>query len=188
MSFDDPGDQRFRPDDGCPLFSERLEEHLVAVLKGQAPNRGQFCGHCYTPVSRDASVCANCGEDARTGRKPVDAVPREIAYVLQAQRKTESRWVNGFAYLGLLIATVGGIALVLAVPLFKERLLYATIAYAFILLVGGRVLAGTLGGYFGDRIGFERARRATVAVWEQWLIERDQAPASGDSREQAREA
>ena len=41
-----PEEQRYRPEDGCPLFSERLEEHLVAVQKGREPNRGVFCGHC----------------------------------------------------------------------------------------------------------------------------------------------
>jgi hypothetical protein len=176
VSFDDPADQRFHPNDGCPLFSERLEEHLVAVQKGQAPNRGQFCGNCYTPVSRDTTTCAHCGQDARTGRKTVEAVPREIAEALIKQRKIEAKWVNGFAYLGLLIAMVGGIALVLAVPFFKDRLIYATIAYGLLLLVGGRVLAGVLGGYYGDRIGFERARRETIATWERWVATRDAAP------------
>lgn len=177
MTFLDPADQRYRPDDDCPLFSERLEEHVVAVQRGQAPNRGQFCGHCYTPVSRDTTICSHCGEDARTGRKPVEAVPFPIMEALVRQRKIESKWVNGFAYLGLLIATVGGIALVLAVPFFKDRLIYATIVYGVILLIGGRVLAGVLGGYYGDRIGFERARRATVEAWEGWLSERDTAEA-----------
>ena len=97
MSFDDPNDVRFKPQDDCPLFSERLEAHLVAVYKGQAPNRGQFCGHCYTPVSRDTAVCSHCGVDARSGRKPVEAVPAPIAEALFRQRKIEARWVNGLA-------------------------------------------------------------------------------------------
>jgi hypothetical protein len=108
----------------------------------------------------------------------VDAVPREIAEALIKQRKIEAKWVNGFAYLGLLIAMVGGIALVLAVPFFKDRLIYATIAYGLLLLVGGRVLAGVLGGYYGDRIGFERARRETVATWERWVAARDATPSA----------
>ena len=51
MSFDEPGEERYRPDDGCPLFSQALEDHLVAVSRGEAPNRGRFCGNCYTPIS-----------------------------------------------------------------------------------------------------------------------------------------
>ena len=77
--------------------------------------------------------------------------------MLRAQRKTESRIVNGFAYSGLIIAVLAGLALVLGIPYLRGNLIAATIAYVIILLVGGRVLAGVLGGYYGDRIGFERA-------------------------------
>jgi hypothetical protein len=164
---------RFRPEDGCPLFSETLEEHLVAVSRGEAPNRGRFCGHCYTPVGQDTAQCPHCDNDLRRGRRPVDSVPPRILDALVKQRKTESRWVNGFAYLGLLIAVVGGIWLVLAIPFFEERLIWATVVYGLILLVGGRMLAGFLGGYFGDQWGFNRARAGTVATWEQWASERD---------------
>ena len=175
MTFDDPNDQRFRPDDGCPLFSEALEGHLVAVSRGEAPNRGRFCGNCYTPVGPDSARCPHCGEDFASGRRPVDSVPDEVMEALREQRKIEARWVNGLAYIGLLIAVVGGIVFVLTVPFLKERLLYATIVYAIILLVGGRALAGVLGGYYGDRIGFEKARAKTRATWARHVEERDRA-------------
>ncbi len=173
MTFDEPGEERFRPEDGCPLFSPALEEHLVAVSRGEAPNRGRFCGNCYTPVGRDTSRCPHCNEDFSAGRKPVDAVPADIMDALREQRKVEARWVNGLAYIGLLIAVVGGLAFVLTVPFLKDRLLYATIVYALILLVGGRALAGILGGYYGDRLGFEKARARTRATWERHVAERD---------------
>jgi len=166
---------RFRPDDGCPLFSEALEEHLVAVSRGEAPSRGRFCGNCYTPVGPTTAECAHCHEDLVQGRKPVTIVPEPITEALRAQRKTESRWVNGLAYVGLLIAIVGGITFVLALPALRDRLLYATIVYAIILLIGGRTLAGVLGGYFGDRWGYERARARTRATWAQWTAERDRS-------------
>ncbi len=165
MSAMQGGDVRFRPEDGCPLFSEALEEHLVAVSRGEAPNRGQFCGNCYTPIGRETLACPHCHEDTRTGRRPVNSVPDEVMDALRLQRKIEARWVNGLAYLGLLIAVLGGLALVLAVPFFRERLIYATAVYAVILLIGGRGLAAILGGYYGDRIGFERARARTRATW-----------------------
>lgn len=173
MTFDQPGEARFRPDDGCPLFSEALEEHLVAVSRGEAPNRGRFCGNCYTPIGRDTRACPHCQEDTQTGHRPVDAVPDEVMEALRVQRKTEARWVNGLAYIGLLIAVVGGIALVLVVPFFRDRLIYATIVYAVILLIGGRGLAAVLGGYYGDRIGFERARAKTRATWDGLLEARE---------------
>jgi hypothetical protein len=173
MTSADTGEARYRPDDGCPLFSDALEAHLVAVSRGESPNRGRFCGHCYTPLSRDTRACPHCREDTQSGRMPVDAVPDEVMAALREQRKIEARWVNGLAYVGLLVAVVGGIALVLAVPFLKERLIYATIVYGLILLVGGRALAGVLGGYYGDRIGFERARAKTRAAWDALVVERD---------------
>ncbi len=173
MTFDQPGEARFRPDDGCLLFSEALEEHLVAVSRGEAPNRGRFCGNCYTPIGRDTRACPHCHEDTQTGHRPVDAVPDEVMEALRVQRKTEARWVNGLAYIGLLIAVVGGIALVLIVPFFRDRLIYATIVYAVILLIGGRGLAAVLGGYYGDRIGFERARARTRATWDELVEARE---------------
>jgi hypothetical protein len=173
VSFDDPQDVRFHPDDGCPLFSEALEEHLVAVSRGESPNRGRFCGNCYTPVARETVRCVHCSEEFATGRKTVNAVPEEVMEALREQRKIEARWVNGLAYIGLLIAVVGGIVFVLTVPVLKDRLLYATIAYGLILLIGGRVLAGVLGGYVGDRMGYERARARTRATWEALVASRD---------------
>ncbi|MEX1022650.1 MAG: zinc ribbon domain-containing protein [Dehalococcoidia bacterium] len=173
MTFDDPGDIRYRPDDDCPIFSEALEAHLVAVSRGESPNRGRFCGNCYTPLGPATPRCPHCGEDTAGGRRPVTTVPDAILEALRRQRAVEARWVNGLAYIGLLIAVVGGILFVLTVPFLKERLLYATIVYASILLIGGRALAGVLGGYVGDRVGFERARAGTRARWTRWVAERE---------------
>ena len=166
------GERRYRPDDDCPLFSERLEEHLVAVTRGEAPNAGRFCGHCYTPLGRRTPECPHC-HAVTSERRPVSRVPDAVIEMLTAQRKTESRIVNGFAYLGLTLAVLGGLALVLGVPLLREQLIAATIVYAVVLLVGGRVLAGVLGGYYGDRIAYDRARRRLRERWAEWIAERD---------------
>ena len=174
------GEQRFRPQDGCPLFSERLEEHIVAVTRGEVPNRGHFCGHCYHPLAVDAERCAHC-HTATPEREPVDRIPQRVIDMLRAQRRTERTWVTGLAYLGLLIGVVGGVAFVLAVPYLRAHLLAAAIVYTLILLVGGRVLAGVLGGYYGDRIGFERARATLLADWARWLEERGAAPSAAGS-------
>ena len=89
--------------------------------------------------------------------------------------------MNSFAYAGLIIAVFAGLAVVLGIPYLRERLLAATIVYGIILLVGGRMLAGTLGGHFGDRIGYERARSALRAEWADWVEQRDSdsSPAGG---------
>ena len=176
MSFDDPGDVRLRPDDDCPLFSQSLEDHIVSVTKGGAPNSGRFCGHCFTPISRDTQRCPHCAEacDAAApgGRDAVSAVPQPIMDTLLRQRAIESRWVNGFAYLGVLLAVISGLAVVLGVPFFRNSILWATVFYAPYLLIGSRVFAAILGGYYGDRLGYEKARAQTRASWAEWLAER----------------
>ena len=43
------------------------------------------------------------------------------------------------------------------------------VAYGLILLVGSRVLAGVLGGIYGDRIGYERGRRSTREHWKSYI-------------------
>ena len=165
------GERRYVPDDDCPLFSERLEEHIVAVSRGEAPNAGRFCGHCYTPIGEQTAVCPHCAT-ATSERRPVRRIPEVIVEMLMAQRKTESRIVNGFAYLGLTLAVVGGLVLVLGVPYLRAHLIWATIVYAAVLIVGGRVLAGVLGGYYGDRIAYERARGRVREEWAEWVAKR----------------
>jgi hypothetical protein len=165
------GEERMRPDDGCPLFSERLEEHIVGLTRGEVPNAGRFCGYCYTPMSVDARTCAHCNTPTEA-TPPVDAIPEPVVQMLRRQRKTESAWVNGFAYLGLVVAAVAGLAVVLGIPYLRDNLLPATIVYGLLLVVGSRMLAGFFGGYWGDRIGYERGRAALRASWDAWLEER----------------
>ena len=175
MSMEAPREQRYRPpvSADCPLFSERLEEHLITVSRGEAPSRGRFCGNCYHPVSRETERCPHCANHLEDGRPAVEIVPDEVSEILRRQRKTESTIVNSFAFLGVLIAVIGGLGVVLGIPYLRDHLLPATIVYAIILLIGVRGLAGFLGGYYGDRIGYERARRATVASWKEFEATRD---------------
>ena len=165
-------EERYRPDDGCPLFSPRLEAHLVAVSRGETPERGTFCGNCFTPIGRETMTCPHCAE-ATSVRRPVDVVPAPIAAALRVQRKTEGQWVNGFAYIGVLIAMALPLAAVLGIPTLKDSLILGTAVYAPLLLIGMRVFPAILGGYFGDRKGFEAARAKTRAAWERWVAERD---------------
>ena len=168
-------EQRYVPEDGCPLFSERLEEHIVALTRGEVPNRGRFCGNCYTPMSQEIQRCRHCDQEPSTDRATVEQVPEPVIGMLRAVHKTEKNWVNGFAYLGLIIAVFAGLGIVLGIPYLRERLLAATIVYGIILLIGSRGLAGFLGGYYGDRIGFERARSRLLEDWDEWTEERGSA-------------
>lgn len=169
------GEERFRPEDDCPLFSERLEEHIVGLTRGELPNHGRFCGYCYTPMSMDAERCAHCGT-LTVERATVDAIPEPVVAMLRRQRKTESSWVNGFAYLGLVVAAVAGLGVVLGIPYLRDNLLPATIVYGLLLVVGSRMLAGFFGGYWGDRIGYARGREALRASWAAWEREGEGDP------------
>lgn len=175
MSMEAPQEQRFRPpvSADCPLFSASLEEHLIAVSHGEAPSRGRFCGNCYNPVSRDIERCSHCMNHFEDGRPTVDIVPEEVTEILRRQRKTESTIVTSFAFLGVLIAVIGGLGVVLGIPYLRDNLLPQAIAYGLILLIGVRGLAGFLGGYYGDRIGYERARKNTVLSWKEFESTRD---------------
>ena len=164
--------QRYQPEDDCPLFSERLEELLVSITRGESPNAGRFCGHCYHPLGSATTICPHCQTNTNE-RIPIESIPDEIVEMLRSQRKTESWIVNGFTYLALIIAIFGGLALVLGIPYFRSNLISATIAYTLILLIGGRMLAGVIGGYYGDRIGYSRARQRLREDWATWTAERD---------------
>jgi len=73
----------------------------------------------------------------------------------------------------VLIAMVLPLAAVLGIPTLKDSLILGTAVYAPLLLIGMRVFPAILGGYFGDRKGFEAARAKTRAAWDQWVADRD---------------
>ncbi len=167
-------EQRYRPDDECPLFSERLEEHIVLFTRGEVPNRGRFCGNCYTPMSPDTARCPHCGALTDGPLAPVSQIPDEVVGWLREQRGTESRIVNSFAYAAFVIVIVVGLGIVLGIPYLRAHLLPATIVYGLFLLFGGRSLAGILGGYYGDHIAYDRARTRLRRHWSEWVERRVQ--------------
>ena len=165
-------EQRYRPHDECPLFSERLEEHIVLYTRGELPNRGRFCGNCYTPMSPGTARCPHCGALTDGPLPPVEQIPEAVVGMLREQRKTESTIVNAFAYAGLIIVILLGLVIVLGIPYLRQHLLPATVVYGLFLLFGGRTLAGVLGGYYGDRIAFNRARNRLRQRWAEWAEQR----------------
>lgn len=158
------------PPDGVPLFSPRLDEVLDQIWRGEAPNAGRFCGYCFTPLAeRDA--CAHCGR-AATETPPADRIPREVLEMYRALRRRESLVVNSFAYLGLTIGVALFIGMV-AIAVFYLNAAWWFLALSIVvLLVGGRVLAGVLGGIVGDNLGYRYARRKLAEDWAAYEASR----------------
>ena len=81
----------------CPLFSEKLEKHMVEVGNGLRPNAGNFCDYCFHPVELKSSTnkkCENCKKNI-TKNNVVDAVPNEIfSKEVKVPEKTIKRLTN----------------------------------------------------------------------------------------------
>jgi hypothetical protein len=155
-----------------PVFSPRLDEIMASMLKGQTPNVGRFCGYCYTPVARKAESCAHCARST-SDYAPVSAIPSEFFALYKRMRKRESLIVNSFAYGGLAIGLVLFIVLVYIAVYWYDQSLWMLAAATLVFMVGGRVLAGLLGGWIGDNIGYDYAHRKLAVEWEQYARDRE---------------
>ena len=149
-----------------PVFSDRLTEVLDRIFKGEAPNAGGFCGYCFTPISSERTHCPHC-ERAVADHKPVDSVPDPILMMFKQLRRRESVVVNGFAYIGLFagIAIFTGIFYVL---FSTGASVWWHVFNIVLLFVSARALAGLLGGFIGDEVGYSYARRKLSDDWEAY--------------------
>ena len=155
-----------------PVFSPRLDELMAAMISGQAPNVGRFCGYCYTPLGKRAEVCPHCAT-ATADYAPVAKLPMEFGALYRRMRKRESLIVNSFAFAGLGLGVLLFIVLVaVAVYVFNQSLWWLAFA-TLVLMVGGRVFAGVLGGWIGDNIGYSYAHKKLVAEWHEYAEQRD---------------
>jgi hypothetical protein len=155
-----------------PVFSERLDEVMAAMLEGKAPNVGRFCGYCYTPLGKKWEECAHCGHST-SAVAPVAKIPLEFFDLYKRMRKRESLIVNSFAYAGLAIALLLFIGLV-ALAVYRYEASFWLLAFATgVLIVGGRVFAGLLGGWIGDQVGYDYAQRKLAVEWEAYERERE---------------
>ena len=156
--------------DDIPIFSERLTSALNAMFKGEAPNAGRFCGHCYTPVDQDRTRCPHCARSLADA-VPVARVPDEILTMFRQLRSRESMIVNGFAYAGMLLGVLIFIAIFYVLFTVNANVWW----YVFniiLLFVLARGLAGLLGGFIGDDIGYRYARRKLIEEWTGFEAER----------------
>ncbi len=156
-----------------PIFSPRLDELMGAMIKGEAPNVGRFCGYCYTPLGKKADTCGHCGRTTAEW-EPVAKIPMEFGALYRRMRKRESLIVNSFAFAGLGLGVLLFIVLVaVAVYVFNQSLWMLAFA-TLVLMVGGRVFAGILGGWIGDSVGYNFAHRKLIEEWRVYERERDE--------------
>jgi hypothetical protein len=155
-----------------PIFSERLDELMAAMIKGDAPNAGRFCGYCYTPLGKKADACPHCARTA-AAYQPVAKIPSDFFPLYQRMRKRESLIVNSFAFAGLGLGLVLFIVLV-AVAVYRfDASVWGLAGATAVLLVGGRIFAGILGGWIGDAIGYDYAHKRLVLEWQEYERERE---------------
>jgi predicted nucleic acid-binding Zn ribbon protein len=154
------------------VFSERLTTALAAMVKGEAPNVGRFCGHCYTPLDPERRHCPHCGRPVEE-RPPVERVPSEVLEMFRQSRRRESLVVNSFAYLGLALGVLTFIAVFYLLFTLDASVWWFVFDIA-LLFVLSRVLAGLLGGVVGDEMGFRYARRKLTEEWREYEVARSQ--------------
>jgi hypothetical protein len=154
------------------IFSPRLDEFLGRLQEGETPNAGTFCAFCYNPLGPEADRCEHCGQVVAE-RPTINSVPRDVVEMHRRMRKRESLIVNSFAYLGLGLGLALFLGLVAINVLYLDRALWFFVIATVIFLVGSRVLAGIIGGYLGDEIGYRYGHRKLAEDWHQHLATRE---------------
>jgi rRNA maturation protein Nop10 len=154
-----------------PVFSKRLDEVMAAMIAGEAPNVGRFCGYCYTPLGKKADTCGHCGHTT-SDVAPCAKIPSDFFDLYRRLRKRESLIVNSFAFAGLGLGLVLFIVLVAIAVYRYNQSLWMLAGATAVLIVGGRVFAGILGGWIGDQIGYDYAHRKLIVEWQAYEQER----------------
>ena len=163
-----------------PVFSPRLDEILGLMIKHEIPNVGRFCGYCYTPLERNQERCSHCGH-TRDDYAPVARIPDEVLVIYRKMRKRESLIVNSFAFAGLGIGLLLFVVLVaVAVYRFDAAIWMLALATA-VFIVGGRVLAGLLGGWIGDNVGYDYAQKKLAVDWAEYEEGRSSVVTASDA-------
>ena len=153
-----------------PIFSDRLAALLEEFRAGKAPNSGRFCGYCYTPIDEQRQHCPHCRK-AVSDHPAVARVPRDVLEMFRRRRRRESLIVNGFAYLGLLSGVL--LFIVIFYILFAvDANIWWFVFDIVLLFVAARVLAGLIGGFVGDELGYRYARNKLVEEWHAYNASR----------------
>ena len=154
------------------VFSSRLETFLEQLDAGETPNSGTFCSFCYNPLPVEYQRCDHCGQ-ALSERPAVNSLPPAVVEMFRRKQKRESLIVNSFAYLGLALGLAIFLGMVAINVLYMERALWFFLLATLVFLVGSRALAGIIGGYIGDEIGYRYANKRLAEDWAEHLTTRE---------------
>lgn len=150
-------------------YLDKLQEKMEERLAKRVPAAGRFCGYCYARLQEGDTVCPFC-ERAVAESGTVNEIPQEVLRAYKKRRDTESRWVYGMGFVGLILAA----ALFVYLELWGPGILgHPAVGFAALLL-GGYVLAQFFGTFIGAQYGYSRGTRARDAMWAEWLAKRTQ--------------
>lgn len=149
-------------------YLDRLQLKMEERLAHRVPAAGRFCGFCYGRLRESDSECGFCAAYiAEAGT--VAEIPQDVLRAYKVRQKTESRWVYGGAFAGLIIASLAFVTMVTWGP---GPLGHPAAAFAM-LIGGGYLLAQLFGPLIGGQAGYRRGARARDAIWAQHLAARE---------------
>lgn len=154
------------------ILSQRLEEFLGRLHEGTSPNAGTFCSFCYNPLPPDFKSCDHCGQNLEQ-RSAIKALPDAVLEMYLRKLRSESLIVNSFAYLGLFLGLALYLGLVAINVLYLDKALWFFVIATVIFLVSSRMLAGLVGGFLGDELGYRVASRHLAEDWAAHLSQRE---------------
>ena len=162
-------------DDPELRYLDGLQEPMEAIILGQKPNEGRFCGHCYAHLAEPrpskrgrlpAGECTACGRSTEA-IAPVKKVPNDVLALYLAKRKREGLIVNAFAFFGLFLSLVLSAVLWFTLPGGWWLVLpFAMLAF------GSYYLARLLGLGLGASIGYYSGCGLRDRRWKAYLRDR----------------
>lgn len=149
-------------------YLDKLQEKMEERLARRVPATGRFCGFCYARLREADTRCGFCG--TMTSERPTVAeIPQDVLRLYKKKQKTESSWVHGGAFFGLILSSMMFIWLELWGP---GILGHPATGFAA-LIGGGYLLAQLFGTFIGAQIGYRKGARKRDDLWAKFLAARD---------------
>jgi len=149
-------------------YLERLQDKMEERLNRRVPANGRFCGFCYGRLRETDDMCSFC-DHAISDVGTVTEIPQLVLRAYKARKDTESRWVYGMGFVGLIVAS----ALFIVLELWGPGLLGNPGVGLVVLILGGYVLAQFFGTLIGAQIGFRNGSKKRDRLWAKYLAARE---------------